>query len=262
MRKYFLILFWLCLVFFSDAQTPFGNAKNRFEKPKVYVLLNGGAIYSEMKLSDDVSGAYGQEPFFTKTAGIGLRVHAKKRFSVIPQFAYHENGIYLPEYQDSKMTLAYLNFYLPFEFDISFWERKKKTYTSLLWEFGPYAGKNVGGKLVNKVDEYEVPSDYIEAFDYGFQSGIGVRIPTYAATSTSYLTFKVHCFTSLQNNIAQTLPQLDDAEKERFLLQWRERISRGICLTVTYDINLESKKVESFTAGGDGKKTYKRFLVK
>ena len=126
---------------------------------------------------------------------------------------------------------------------------------------GPYVGYNVSGSMASGNNTIELSKDELSEIDYGAELGIGFRIPTFSMDGRSNLNIKASYFRGFANSFPADLSKYSAEEMSSYYLSSQgSRVNQGFKLTLSYDLSMEKKKVTTFTAGGDGKRTYKRFV--
>lgn len=262
MKFSFLFSFITFCALFSFAQSPFGVSKEVFKKSLYHIEISAGAMSPSIGFSgtpfDNIQRSFGVD----KTGGLAFRVQFKEKISFSTQIAYRSASVSIPEYNDYCIRAHYINLFTPFEFNCNIIRRKRKSDICFLLFAGPYVANNMGGDMSVTGNSIKLTASEINQFDYGFESGLGMRIPVYSLGEKSNITIKASYVCGLANTYPVSLQKYTSNEQSKFLLSTQgNRYVRGVQFSLTYEILLEKKAASYFTAGGDGKKTYKKFLV-
>lgn len=244
------------------AQSPFGSSKQFFKKKLYYAELNGGGILSSMDYKKNQYDSYQSNPFLNKTFGLGLRVQFSNNLSFSSQLTYRTLGASFPKYDNMVLKANNLNLFVPFELDHFFEPVPNRVLPNAMFFAGPFVAYNIGGHIVSDKINQEMTSDEMLDYDYGLEAGLGLRIPTFSFTGKSFITVKASYFRGFANTLPSSIRHSEDQMKMLMLTNKGRRNSQGIRLTLSYELTLTKVEMTSFTAGGDGKKTYKRFVVK
>ena len=254
-----ILLFFVSINLF--AQSPFGVSKEHLEKKLFYVELMGGTVLPDIKFSGTSFSDAKSSRYFDKTGGVSFRFENKRFFSITAQLSYCGLGGYFPDNDDFKLKANYLNLFIPVELGCRMFSKKKKNGPCMILFAGPYGAKQIGGHISSNTLDIELTDNDISNWDYGAEGGIGLRIPTYSLNGHSNLTLKASYYRGFANTFPETIDYDSEQMTERMLSETGERYQCGFKLSLSYGFSLEKRQVSTFTAGGDGKKTYKKFLV-
>ena len=253
----------LILAYASNAQKhrPFGPTEQASEKNVFYLELLGGGIFPGMKFNGTPFDSYRSERFTGQTEGMGFRIQATTFVSYGALISYRSQGVSFPEQQNYLMHANYMNLFVPVEFGVRVGKSKRKARPKVLAFAGPYAAYLLKGDVERGKNEYALSTDEINQWDAGIEGGIGLRIPTFSLQGKSDLNFKVSYYYGLLNTYPEFGANYPEENLDQLLLsKTGSRVNQGLRFTISYAISFGGNKPESFTAGGDGKKTYKRFL--
>lgn len=246
----------------SFSKRPFGPSDVPVGKNIFYIELMGGGILPEMIFSGTPYDAYISDPALRRTGGIALRFQNSKVLSYSALISYREQGVTFPEKNETSLNANYLNLFIPVEFDLNFLSEKKKAGPAVVFFAGPYAAYYLGGNVKDLNYDFPLTKNEMNRWDIGVEAGVGIRIPTFSLQGRSNLNLKVSYYYGLNNSFPAVFPDYNNEQLEQLLLSGTgSRINRGLRLTISYEISLNRQKMNTFTAGGDGKKTYKRFLI-
>lgn len=259
MRNLLLIAF---LTFASNlfAQGTWGPDKSFNEVSDFYLELIGGYALSEMQYSDPAFELFDKENLMKPTMGLALRYHLNKMLSLGMSANYQSLGLTLVSDDSYSLKANYISVGLPVTFDCCV-RKKKRLLPNLFVYASPYIAYNLNNELgVNDVFS-PMSDDDMAKLDYGAEAGLGVRIPTFSMDGKSYLNIKASFFQGLANTLPASIPVYSDQPvASMFLTSNGNRLNQGIRLTITYELSLEKRKMTTFTAGGDGKRTYKKYV--
>lgn len=246
-----------------NAQQPFGPSNNGEPENLLYIELLGGAMWPTMIFTGtpfdrEIPGRY-----IRQNNGIALRYNPNGLFSFSALLSYRELGVYFLDLDETEMKANYLNVFLPVEMEILLSRLRKKVGPSILLFTGPYVAYFLGGSIEDRQQEFKLTGGQeINRWDAGAEAGVGFRIPTFSIENRSNLNLKFSFYYGLINTFPPLVPnEPDDRLNSLLLSKTGTRFNQGFRLTLSYEIALRKHKIESFTAGGDGKKTYKRFVL-
>lgn len=190
MKRLFILTF-ICLSSLSQAQ--------------IFIMPSGGVSLSNVSFSDEIRNGFGNTPRFNLATNFGLAVNIPVAgpFSVQPElrfaqkgfkYLYEEFGSDYEETEDNRFILNYLE--LPVLGSLQFGDENVQAIINL----GPYVSYGIGGKYKNKYEYKDLENNELEemegkikfgddpeeegstdiyvdnAFDFGFQAGLGVGI--------------------------------------------------------------------------------------
>jgi len=255
-----LLLLFVTISSFS--QRPFGPSDLPVSENMFYLELLGGGILPDMKFAGTPFDADLSEPALRRSGGIAFRFQPSKVFSYSALISYREQGIVIPKRNETSLNANYLNLFFPVEFDLNLRKVKKKAGPVLVLFAGPYAAYFLGGNVKDLKSNFPLKNNDINQWDAGLEAGTGIRIPTFSLQSRSNLNLKASYYYGFINSFPPVFPDYNDGQLEQLLLsKTGNRVNSGYRFTLSYEISLNRQKIDTFTAGGDGKKTYKRFLI-
>ncbi len=263
MKNGFLILLLsVCTALYSFAQSPFGSSTVEFTKNIYYLEMGGGGIISSMGYFNNEYDNLKSSLSIGQTQELALRIQYSYNKSFATRFSFRSQGVNFSNSDQFIMRANYLNLFIPFEYDIRNSDRRKKTAPSFVWFVGPWAAYRVGGFAESDIlKRTQLTDDDIYKFDAGLEMGIGIRVPIFSFTSSGYITMKASVFHGAINSLPFQNNYSEMHKAEMVLPDDGYRFNRGIRLTLNYEMSLTRKPVTTFTAGGDGKRTYQRFVV-
>ncbi|MDA3930177.1 MAG: hypothetical protein PF541_14605, partial [Prolixibacteraceae bacterium] len=161
-----------------------------------------------------------------------------------------------------RLNLKNLNLFIPIEFDYNVFKLKSKGRPMLVVFAGPYVANNIGGEIIRLENKVPITINEVAKWDYGIEGGLGFRIPTFSADGGGNLSLKASYYLGLKNTLPKSISGYNDLEMNQYMLTTTgKRMNRGIRISIGYEFSLEKKKRTTFTAGGDGKRTYKRYVI-
>lgn len=244
------------------AQNPFGPSKSSGDDHLFYIELLGGAIWPNMVFTDTPYDKELKGKLIRQNSGIALRYEKIGRFSVGALFTYREQGVYFPKKNEKILKTNYVNLFVPVEKDFHLSRLDKKVGPSIVFFAGPYVAYFLGGSSEDMQHDFKLSTTEINQLDAGAEAGLGFRLPTFSIENRSNLNLKFSYYYGMVNAFPSVIPDVPDDRLNSLLLsKTGTRINRGFRLTLSYEIALKRHKIETFTAGGDGKKTYKRFVL-
>jgi hypothetical protein len=258
--KLFLFVFSLSLSGSSVlAKNPWYSDKDKFAGNGCYLDIFGGGVYPDMKFSNAELNAIERNPMVMYDLGMSLRCQMINWFSAGSRLSYFGQGVSLNNIsqnnisQTYKLKVNYVGLSIPLEFQFDLIKKKKGANMKSFFYLAPYFAVPVSGSIKSGVsDEKVVRGDNVADYNYGAEAGIGLRIPTFSLEDRSNLIFRLSWLQGLND----TYPELGGVDGFS-----GNGINSAIKLTVCVEIPLKTKKMVSFTAGGDGKKSYKKVVV-
>jgi len=257
MAKYFktcLIVFFLFLFVSSgSAKNPWYSDKDKFSGNGCYLELFGGGVYPNMKFSTAELNNIERKSMFMYDLGMSLRCQMVNWFSAGPRLSYFGQGVLLNDNSEYQLKANYVGLHVPLEFQFDLIKKKKGANMKSFFYLAPYFAIPISGKIQTSMTETKiVRCKNIADYNYGAEAGIGVRIPTFSLEDRSNLIFRLSWLQGLSNVFPET----------GMIANFNGNgINSAIKLTVCVEIPLKNKKMVSFTAGGDGKKSYKKVVV-
>jgi len=251
----FLILF---SSIFLMAQSPFGVSKQPFTGQTCYFELNGSAMLPKVGFSGTGFDNTISENIFRKAFGMAIRWQYERNWSLAGNVTYRETGAYFPSNNNFRLKSNDINLYIPVEFDLYIKAKPRMKPPQFVFFAGPYFSYNIGGEIISDLLQQDLSEQNISPYDAGVEAGVGMRIPTFSFSHRSFINIKASYFYGLLN----TFPNERVAYEQLMLSKAGKRFNHGIRITLAYEMSVLKKELSSFTAGGDGKRTYKRILVK
>jgi hypothetical protein len=261
MRIFLLVL--VCFSFLSKlwAETPWFPPTNLIKAKKTYFEIFGGMQQADMRY--DAPGFPGLKRNFDPkvAAGMGVRYQVGDYFSSALYGVYSQNGISLGEENHYNFYTDNIGVFVPVEYHIKV-SSNPKVKTRIFVQAGPYVSTPVGGRVTS--GQYTLPMGkaLVAPLDYGVEIGSGVRAAVFSLNGRSYIRLKASYFRGFANTYSESeLNGTATSLNQPLYSITGKRVNQGLRLMFSIEIPLEREDVVTFTAGGDGKKTYKRFVV-
>lgn len=238
---------------FKDKDKLVGNSFN--------IELVGGGVLPFTRYTPDNSDKLETKQLILLETGIIFRFQRGKWFSWLPGIKYLQHGNHIVSPYEYKLKANYLTFSLPVEWAFEI-ERKYKKSTSAFTLFaGPYIAAPLSGSVTGEGFREEIFQNSFTRFNYGIEGGFGFRIQTFSLSDKSNINLRVSWMQGFNDAFApeEIISPLADYDNINFTDG--KRIISGLKVTLAFEISFKSKRVVSFTAGGDGKKNYKKFVI-
>jgi hypothetical protein len=246
----------------SSHEEPWFTSKDMMIKHKTFIELFGGPLYSNISYSKSPFNKMEQKPIFLYDAGLSIRFQQGKWFSFSPRFTFICQGIAFENNMKYNLRSNYLSFSFPVELQFELNKKLNKSVTKFFFYASPFVATPVSVHI--KTTDYSnwLTSDEIGVIDLGGEAGFGFRIPTFSLEGSSNITIRLSymrgvndTYTRFEKNI------INQSQQEKLFLNGGERYNSAVKLTIGVEIPMKAKKYVSFTAGGNGKKNYKRVVV-
>jgi hypothetical protein len=180
---------------------------------------------------------------------------------LIPRLSYAEQGIAFNDGGNYELKMNYINLSLPVELQLQIGERNLVGATRVFLFAGPYVAVPFSGKISSGEFLQTLTMGEMAFPDYGIDAGLGFRIPTFSLESRSFLTIRLAYTRGFANTYSSSESNINASLNEKLYLDGGKRFNSGLKLIVGVEIPKKSKRVISFTAGGDGKKNYKKAVI-
>ncbi len=259
------ILLIITILFFNielkAEKNPWYASKDDMAGTKVYYELFGGIIYPAITFSNSNYDNAVRTTFVLPEFGISARFQFKKWISLAPRLSYSQQGIGFQDGSIYKLTTNNINFSLPVDLQFQIGKSNIVGATRFFLFAGPYIGAPFTGKVSTGDYSYSLNFNDLSFPDYGFEAGFGFRIPTFSLENRSFLNIKLSYSRGFANTYSASEPLLNPPLNERLYLDGGQRFNGGLKLIIGIEMPKKSKRIISFTAGGDGKKNYKKAVI-
>jgi hypothetical protein len=262
------IIVLLLIILFNSGKAnffdkdPWFTSKDLMIKNKTFFELFGGVVSPDMTYSIKSFNKIEQVPLFLYDVGISLRFQRGKWFSFSPRLTYLCQGVSINNDLKYRLRANYVNFSIPLELQFELNKKMNKSVTRFFFYATPYIATPISVNLKTNIYSDWLSYSEMNVLNVGGEAGLGFRIPTYSLEGSSNITIRLSylrglndTYTKLEKNIVnQTL-------RDQLYLDGGKRYNSAVLLTIGIEIPVKAKKYVSFTAGGDGKKNYKRVVV-
>lgn len=240
------------------AQSPFVLSKQKFNEQACFFELSGSLILPKVGFVGTEFDCNSSKNDFRNGFGVAVRWQFDKQWSLAANVSYRETGVFFPNNNNYRLMSKNINVFVPFDFDIYIKAKPRVKPPQFVLFVGPYFSYGFNGEVVSDLIQQNLSAKNTSPFDVGIEAGAGMRIPTFSFTHRSFIIIKASYFYGFTN----TFPKERVFDDFLMLSKTGKRYNNGIRITLAYELSMLKKEMSSFTAGGDGKKTYKRILVK
>jgi hypothetical protein len=245
----------------KEEKNPWFISKDNMSGTKFFYELSGGLSYPNMVFSTTNYGNSNRKSLFLPDVGLSARIQLKKWFSLAPRLSYAENGLSYADEVNYLFKSNYLKFSMPVDFQFALGKRNQIGTTKFFIYAGPYIALPLSGKISTDDFLLKLKMADMNNPDYGVNAGLGFRIPTFSLEGRSFLTLRVEYSRGLADTYSKGELALSEAVSDRLYLDSGKRYNSGIRLVVGVEMPKKNKRIISFTAGGDGKKNYKKIVI-
>lgn len=246
------------LPIFTCAEETFGAYKNA-RQDIYFIEFIGGAGFPSLY---GASLSQQNETNFAYNEGISFRWQNRELISVAGQLN-HANSTYFSVFHSgASLNTTNITFYIPVEVEFKLVKNKRRVSSRILLFSGPYVGYYLGSHIKSDVGIGNRALDEFNKWDFGLESGIGFRLPIFKMHTLSNLSFKASYFRgfgefgSSNSNYNNLFSLKMVAVNEPVSLY-----NHGVRLTACYELSLRKWKMTTFTAKGNGKTNFERFVV-
>jgi hypothetical protein len=260
MSKIGLIFFFILTLTAVQAQTPWYMPIEYHQGKKYYFEFIAGGSVSDLSYRGNMYNQLNRAIDFQPILGLAYRVQLPKQFSFAPAFVYENKGVIIADQIQYSLKAHYINLVLPCEFYKLLYpgSRSKTGYFATI---GPYIGIPVRGEI--EYEELFVPLSKanFKPFDAGIEVGAGFRFSTFSTGGGTNIRIKL----SYSHGFIDTYSNLEHKGTAKainvptYIIEG-QRYNQLLKLTLGFEIPLEKKETITFTAGGDGKSTYKKYV--
>jgi hypothetical protein len=265
--KKIILLFWVILLSFSAEanflkKDPWFTSKDLMIKDKTYFELFGGAVYSNMTYSLKSLNIAERNPLILYDAGISLRFQRGKWFSFAPRLTLLNQGVSMKDELKYRFNANYLSFSFPVELQFELSNKMNRSVSRIFFYMTPYIATPISVHIVTNEYSNWLLLNEMKTINWGGEAGVGLRIPTFSLEGRSNISVRLSYLRGFNNTYTQFEKNLTtQSQRDQLYVIDGKRFNNAIKLTVGIEIPLKNKKIVSFTAGGNGKKNYKRVVV-
>jgi len=242
------------------SQTPWYQPIEHFIGKNYFIEVIAGGSYSNFYYSQRLNNQINRQLSIMPHAGLTFRVQLKKYLSIAPTFCYENRGTHISDQIEYQFLSRYFTFYLPVEYNWLMFPGSR-SQSGYFISLAPYAGIPFNGAINYEGLKIPISEGNLKPFDLGAEIGAGLRISTYSKKNITNLRIKlsfcqgfVDTFSSMEKKgeaIALNLP--------KYIIDGK-RLNQMVKLSIGLEFPFKQKEIVSFVAGGDGKKTYKKYV--
>jgi hypothetical protein len=260
--KILLIAFFVIMLFEGTAysKTPWYRPIEHFIGKNYFIEISAGGSYSNFFYSQRLNNQIDRKFNIKPDLGLTFRVQFKKYLSLASTFSYENRGVTISDQIEYQLSARFFTFYLPVEYNWLMFPRSRSK-SGYFISFAPYAGIPFAGSIQYEGMKLPLSKGNFKQYDIGAEIGAGVRICTYSNKNVTNIRFRlsycqgfINTFSAMEMQgeaIALNLP--------KYIIDGN-RLNQLVKLTVSLEFPFKQKEVVSFVAGGDGKRTYKKFV--
>lgn len=262
-----VILLFTVEMSFSQ-QGPWFKEKEKFIESCCHLEIFGGITLPGMKYSDPAVSKYDKDLFVLPDFGASLRYQKIKPFSFGARISYSGMGVHFSDISDINtqgstkvgysLKIYYLTLSSPFEYQVDIIKSIRGGNPKTFFYLTPYVSTPLSATVESSNTNLKLkPGKDIRNFDCGAEVGFGFRIPTFSLEDRSNLILR---FSFLQSFIDSYPDDNNKVLNQKLLVVDGTRYNSAAKVTLCIEIPLKPQKVISYTAGGDGKKNYKKVV--
>jgi hypothetical protein len=243
-------------------EEPWFSSKDLMIKNKTYFEIFGGAVYPNMTYSTKSINKIERNPFLSYDAGISVRFQRGKWFSFSPRLTYFGQGVSMKDDLKYRLSAKYFSFSFPFELQFDLNKKMNRSKPKFFFYSAPFIAIPVSAHV--KTNDYSktLTRTDMNTFDWGGEVGLGLRIPTFTLDGSSNINIRLSYLRGFNDTYTKfEKNSISLSQREQLYVNDGKRFNSAIKLTIGIEIPLKAKKFVSFTAGGNGKKNYKRVVV-
>lgn len=258
-KKIPLLVFVVLWINASAELHPFGPSREL--NPILYIELVGGANMPTFSNTVSVSGPSSYDIGYAE--GIAVRYQILNKYSVAGQLTVLEHRVNYGVDNEYHLQSRHFRFSVPLEIEFGLAPYREMVSEMVSVFFSPYIINNGNTRFKAGKSILEVPKSQLPAWDYGVESGIGFRIPVFSEHMRNNLSLKASYYHGLNNSFALPTDVSGESEllKSALLSKSTYARNRGFSFTLIYEFSMKKYKMTTFTAGGNGKLTYDRFVI-
>jgi hypothetical protein len=240
---------------------PWFKDKDKMVGNSFHIELLGGGILPFTRYKPEAYNELETKQLILFETGLIFRFQRGKWFSWLPGIKYLQHGSHIVSPYEYKLKANYLTFSLPVEWAFEIERKYKKSTSALILFAGPYIASPISGSVTGEGFQEDIFQNSFTRFNYGIEGGFGFRIQTFSLSDKSNINLRVSWMQGFNDAFAPEEIISPPAAYDQFNFLEGKRIISGLKVTLSFEISFKSKKIVSFTAGGDGKKNYKKFVI-
>lgn len=228
---------------------------------KGYIELVGGAQQTDMRYTGLPYPGLKRNIVPNLYGGIGYRYQIGDYFSIGGTGYYSKQGLSMGKNDHYILESNNIGLFIPIEYYINMTDDRKKK-SMVFFQAGPYIAAPYSGTIQSKDCLTSLNQSNIAPVDLGFECGAGFRIKVYSLQGRSFIRCKLSYFRGLTNTFADNeLNGTAESLNQPHYQISGNRHNQGFRVTASIEIPLKKENVTTYTAGGDGKKNYKKFAI-
>ncbi|MBN1924679.1 MAG: outer membrane beta-barrel protein [Prolixibacteraceae bacterium] len=259
---------FFCAILFLVVQKSIANDNPWFaDKDKLvgntfHIEFLGGGFMNFMHYTSDANNEIStQNPLLLET-GLIFRFQRGKWFSWLPGVRFLQQGTTITEPEEYNFNANYLTLSLPVEWAFDFKSKYKKNTSKFLVFAGPYVASPLSGSIYGEEFQEDIFKNSIKDICFGIEGGVGIRVQTFSLEDKSNVNLRLSWMQGFNDTFSpEEKTFASNPNYGQFTFLNGKRIASGIKLTLSIEVSFTSKRIVSFTAGGDGKKNYKKFVI-
>jgi hypothetical protein len=259
--KYQLILLLLLISAETFSQIQFGAVK-KVKKNIRYIEVSPGVVWPQMLEKQNLP-LYGlSAPLPAFSIGLAYREQFTKQLSVAPQFTYYRNNVYLSGLDSSMFSANYFSFQLPLDFEFVINNYRSRTSYIMVLFGGPYVALKTKARYRANYHDQAVGFEAVKPLDYGAEAGAGIRIPYFQENSRMNISIRASYFYGI-DPLLEAVPSTEfSGVASSFMeLSKGQVFNRGFRFSLTAEFCLNEWYLTTFTAGGNSRSTYDRYVI-
>jgi hypothetical protein len=265
-RKTTLLLLLIIFAFAGNASSPDNDpwftSKDLLVRNKTFFELFGSAVYPDMTYSIKSFNEMKQVPVFLYDVGISLRLQRGKWVSYSPRLTFSRQGVSFNDALKYRFKANYISFSFPVELQLGLSKKLNKSTAKIFFYATPYIATPVSVNIKTTGYSDWLSFDEMGVIDCGGEAGLGFRIPTFSLEGSSNITIRLSYLRGLNDTYTKFEKDIaDQLRRDQLYVGDGKRFNGAVKLTLGIEIPMKTKKYVSFTAGGNGKKNYKRVVV-
>lgn len=235
------------------AEGPFGAYHGKSDNIFYFELSGGTLMNSGTPIFDRTNFAHNES--------LALRYQFSNNYSFASQLSYSSHGVQFGQNNDYLYRSNYLTLFTPAEIELKLSKSKVKISSMMLVFGGPYITNNVGGNINDNNEVQPLSNDELFSWDYGFETGLGFRIPVFSTNTRSNITFKASYYQGMADIAPLAYTNFNSNLKSAMINEEVSINNRGFKISVCIEFSLKKLKTTTYTAGGNGKSTYERLVL-
>jgi len=241
--------------------SPWYTPKENLVGKKVYYELFGGIAYPRMVFKNYYYNQIKRNDAILPDLGVSVRFQPNRKFSFNPRLSYSKQSLSFSGSNTYQLKFNGINLSLPLDFQFQLGLRDQTSTTKLFFFFGPYIAIPFSGNVTTGSFSAKLKISDLVMPDLGLDAGLGFRIPTFSLEGRSNISIRLSYYRGFVDTYSEVESKVNPLLNDRLYLNGGKRFNGGFKLSLGVEIPKRTKRVISFTAGGDSKKTYKKIVI-